>query len=122
MHGQREDTVRRGYMRLGDVIRAIRDGRESGARFSIYSTWEDHDAFTSETRVYVADPSDVKDGEEIFPAEIVERQLWIFCADDLLEDVVDNAVAQKPEVTDEEIVEGLEHYLVNDAFMNYITR
>ena len=65
-------------------------------------------------------PADDRDENDV-PAAIAALGLWVFCSGELLEDVVNNAVGQKPDVSVAEIVVGLEHYLVNDAFIDYRT-
>ena len=113
--------MRQGDMTLGELIEIVRVRTDRAESFEVYSTWDDYDAFDAATMVRVVSPADLYRDAENVPGEIAARGLWMFCEGDLLEDVVANAVLQKPDISVAEIVAGLEHYLVNDAFRDDLT-
>ena len=62
-------------------------------------------------------PVEGENGGEIYPAVVQEKQLEVICSGDILVDVVANALQQKPDASDLELVEALNHYLHTDGFI-----
>ncbi|WP_429529486.1 DUF7716 domain-containing protein [Pseudomonas frederiksbergensis] len=57
------------------------------------------------------------DDEEIFPESITQKNLDFWFTDELLEDVVFNALKQKASATNEEILKAIKFYNENDSFI-----
>ena len=57
------------------------------------------------------------DNNEVPPDAIKGTTLEPFCSIELIEDVIMNAIMQKPSVTNAEIVSAFDYYMENDNFM-----
>jgi hypothetical protein len=87
--------------------------------YSVY--WQDlpQQDPSPESIVLVEHPSIVTDEDaEIFPDAVRSRGWWIYCSDELLQDVVDLAVEQKTSASAEEILKCLRYYLEHDDFLD----
>ena len=103
---------------LRDMIALARVKADRDEPYTVYSKDSDYDVFTLDTRVHIA-PTDLSHGQ--LPPDVAARGLNIFCHDFLLQDVVDQAFENYTDITDEDLVAGLENYLVHDAYMDYET-
>ena len=68
--------------------------------------------------VYVGEGPEVDEVtlEETFPEEVAAKGWWICYSDELVQDVIDNAIYQKPDVSLEEINIAIGYYCQNDCF------
>jgi hypothetical protein len=92
---------------------------ERHLQYSLY--WEDraNDDPTLDDTFLVASPSQVTDDDlEIFPQQVAERGWWIYCSDELVQDVIDLAIGQKPNASSAEMLKCLIHYIKNDDFLD----
>jgi len=101
-----------------ELIQMLRTKKHYGEHYNVYGTGDGENVDLS-TYCYIADPQEVTDDdEEIFPAFVVENDLELWFYSEILEDVLDNAVMQKPGVSDETVLRAIEYYNSKDTFMD----
>ena len=110
------------YLKFSEVIK-FEIGRSDTERYSSdpYSIyWEDklNDFPKLDSVVYVGEGPEVDEVtlEETFPEEVAAKGWWICYSDELVQDVIDNAIYQKPDVSLEEINIAIGYYCQNDCF------
>ncbi len=103
---------------LSDIVGFVAAKAERGFPYSLY--WDDQDRpAMPDDRFLVSDPVRVTgDGVEVYPTLARENGFWIYCSDELIQDVVDLAIEQKPAATTSELIRCIEHYLSNDDFLD----
>ncbi|MBD3675918.1 MAG: hypothetical protein HUJ26_20610 [Planctomycetaceae bacterium] len=111
------------------VIEALRrqdagdDSKPETTDFNIY--WEDRARGPNlDDEVFVGSPVPVDDGvpddeydHALLPQVVKDRGWWLAYSGELLENVVTNALMQKPDVTTEELLAALRHYAEYDNFL-----
>lgn len=87
--------------------------------YCVYGKGSSDDA-TLETACFIDFyPEITDDDEEIFPATVIDQSLDFWFRDELLEDVVFNALKQKPSASPEEILQAIKYYNHHDSFYNF---
>jgi len=106
------------FYKLSVVLSSVAAKEERGFSYDLY--WKDENRpATPDDMILVGEPIQVTDDdEEIYPALARENGLWIYCNNELIQDVVDLAVKQKPSATPDELVKCLEHYIAKDNFLD----
>jgi hypothetical protein len=70
-------------------------------------------------QVLVANPPEVTDEDlEIYPTIVLNKAWWICYRDELIQDVVDNALYQKPNIRHQDLLLALRYYSHHDCFMD----
>ena len=88
--------------------------------FCVYSKLWDSDELTLETICYLDDYAEITDdNKEIFPQFVQDNNLEFLLMDELIESVIFNALHQKPDVTDEEILKAIQFYNDKDTFIDF---
>ena len=118
------------FTTLRNAFAAIRrgDACESTAipdDFNVY--WKDQDdSPTLDDEVYVGAPAPVADDVPdedydyaLLPQVMKDRGWWLSYSGELIEDVLTNALMQKPAATDEELLKAVEYYSENDTFLDF---
>ena len=93
--------------------------------FNVY--WKDQDDSPElDDEVYVGAPAPVADDvadEEydyaLLPQVVKHRGWWLSYSGELIEDVLSNALMQKPAATDEELLIAVEYYSERDTFYDF---
>jgi hypothetical protein len=108
------------FYTLPELFALVKNRQERAQNYCIY--WRDNAPDPSLTdRLIVAAPSDIDeddDYKETFPSMVNENGYWHYCSDEIVQDVVDLAISQKPNVTDEELLNCLDYYLKRDTFLD----
>lgn len=101
---------------LPEIFDAVAAKQERSFNYDLY--WADPDRPpTLEDHFLVGESVQVNDDYiEIYPESATSRNFWIYCSNELIQDVVDLATRQKPTATHEELLMCLEHYLERDDF------
>ncbi|MCL2310269.1 MAG: hypothetical protein FWC42_08380 [Proteobacteria bacterium] len=104
--------------KVSDVLRAVAEKKGPDASYDLY--WEDQDREATLDDVFlVAEKVQVTDDcEEIYPKSATDRGFWIYCSDELIQDVVGLAVSQKPTASLSDLLRCLEHYIRRDCFLD----
>ena len=103
-----------------EIIKMIKDNIDKGFSYCIYSKLSDSDDLELDTICYIDDYSEIADDdEEIYSKFVIENELNFFFREELVQDVITNAFYQKPDVTDQEILEGIIYYNNKDNFMDF---
>jgi len=105
------------FVALQDLLSLVRRRADRVTKYSVY--WKDgtEDPGLTEA-VLLAAPVEVENDRDVFPRIVVENGYWIYCSDELLQDVVDVALGQNPNVSDERLKDALRHYLEKDNFLD----
>ncbi|MFI4851713.1 MAG: hypothetical protein ACIAZJ_21550 [Gimesia chilikensis] len=73
----------------------------------------------SQHLVFLDDYAEITDDdEEIETPFVTERGLWLWWRDELVQDVIFNALHQDSQVTDEKILQAIKHYSEFDTFLD----
>ncbi|PAU66251.1 hypothetical protein BZL41_02720 [Pseudomonas sp. PIC25] len=104
-------------IRLDDLIDFIKNQRKE-FDYCIYGKGSSDEATLRTLCVVGEYPEITDDDEEVFPDYVQDNSLEFWFRDELLEDVVMNAVAQKSLVNNEEILGAIKYYNNNDDFMD----
>jgi hypothetical protein len=105
------------FYTLPELFALVKNRQERTQNYSIY--WRDNAPDPSLTdRLIVAAPSDIDDDIEHYSSIVDENGYWHYCSDEIVQDVVDVAISQKPNVTDEELLNCLDYYLKRDTFLD----
>ncbi|MBC7755124.1 MAG: hypothetical protein H7Z20_00475 [Bdellovibrio sp.] len=106
------------FYTLPDLFALVKTKCERDVDYSIY--WLDNAPDpTLQDRVFVAAPVDVDDEDnEAFPQIVNDNGFWYFCSDENIQDVIDVAIDQKPNASDEEQLKCLDYYLKRDTFLD----
>lgn len=64
-------------------------------------------------------PEITDNDEELFPAAVIDQSLDFWFRDEPLEDVVCNALKQKPSASADEILHAIKYYNHHDSFYNF---
>ena len=110
-------TIKLGNLyKLPEIFASIAAKTERNFGYALY--WKDQErAATLDDIFLVAEPVEVTDADkEIYPLLAIEKGFWIYCRDELIQDVIDLAIKQKPAVTPAELLECLEYYIEKDDF------
>jgi hypothetical protein len=110
-------------IKFADIIEYERNrsakNRYASNSYCIY--WLDNDDSPETTDiVFIGEyPEITEDDEEIFPKEVLKRGWWLCYRDELIQDVVDNSIYQKPSVTNDEINHAIKYYNAIDTFWDF---
>lgn len=65
---------------------------------------------------YIDEKPEVIGDSDVLPLFAKEQRLEVFCSGAILIDVFNSAIRQKPDASAQELLDALEHYLVQDGF------
>ena len=107
-----------GPMTLSQLIDVIRARQDVSHGYYVYADEDLESPSRTDTQVYVdKGPTFDADNNEVPPDAIKGTTLAPFCSVELIEDVITNAIMQKPSITNAEIVLAFDYYMENDNFM-----
>lgn len=102
---------------INSLLTVVRS-QEKEIQYCIYGKGSSDDA-TLETLCVIGEyPEITDDDEEVFPDYILAESLEFWFRDELLEDVVINAVERDPLISNDKILEAVKYYNQNDDFMD----
>ena len=104
-------------IKLTDLIDFLKTQKKT-LTYCVYGKGSSDQA-TLETDCVIDEYSEITDDdEEIFPERITKNNLDFWFTDELLEDVIFNALKQKSSITNDEILNAIKYYNERDSFMN----
>lgn len=103
---------------LYDLFEIIRAKSDKGVSYCVYSCLTDTDEAALDTICYLDEYADINDDEEVFPSFVVKNGLNFLFREELLQDVITNALHQKPSASNQEILEAVKFYNSKDAFIS----
>lgn len=108
---------------LGEFIEIVKNKQERSEQYNPmynYALYAVEAEVMSNLTIYVGDPVEVTDSdEEIYPEYALTHDMWYFCSDENIQDVVDLALSQRTDISIEQLVEALDYYLEHDDFMDF---
>ena len=111
------------YYKIEDFLTLVRNKQERSEDYDpdfAYAVYSEQDIFEPGITVYICAPADIDgDDDDVFPDVVYENGLLYMCSDEDIQDVVDLALRQQPAVTDEQLIEALNHYLESDDFLDF---
>ncbi|OPB90677.1 hypothetical protein BAS06_10240 [Elizabethkingia miricola] len=113
------------YFKIEDFLALVKNKQERSEDYDpdfAYAIYSEQDIFEPGITVYIGAPADVDvdgDYDDVFPDVVYENGLLYMCSDEDIQDVVDLALRQQPVVTDEQLIEALNHYLESDDFLDF---
>lgn len=106
------------FYTLPELFRLIAGKQERQNPYALY--WADPDREPQlDDPFLLAAPVQVQDDDtELFPPMAVAQNLWILCSDELIQDVVDLAISQKPDASAKQLLHCLNYYINHDTFLD----
>lgn len=111
------------YIKLSDLCK-FEIGRTAKERadsdgYCVYWTGSFKAPVPLDAVVYISYyPKVTDEDEEIFPVEVIKQDLALVWSDELIQDVIDNALHQKPNVSINQIHKAINYYDHYDCFMD----
>lgn len=109
--------------RLSEFIDIVKNKQERSEGYNPlyhYAIYAEEVEVTSNLVIYVGEPVEVSDSDkEIYPEYAVAHNMWYFCSDENIQDVVDLAISQYSQVSTEQLITALDYYLEHDDFMDF---
>ncbi|WP_122448301.1 DUF7716 domain-containing protein [Pseudomonas viridiflava] len=105
-------------IKINDLIDFLKTQKKE-LTYCVYGAGSSDQA-TLQTDCVIDEYSEITDDDdEIFPERITQKNLEFWFADELLEDVVFNALKQKASATNEEILKAIKFYNESDSFITF---
>lgn len=105
------------FVSLKELFACVRSREDRELKYSVY--WKDGaDNPELDDNVLLAEPVAVKDDRDLFPQIVTDNGYWILCSKQTIQDVVEVALEQNPNVSDETLRTALFYYLSVDNFMD----
>lgn len=103
---------------ISELIEMVRNKRDLDETYCIYGTGDSSHADLA-TSCFLDDYAEITDDdEEIDTPFVTERGLWLWWRDELVQDVIFNALHQDSQVTDEKILQAIKYYNEFDTFLD----
>ncbi len=103
---------------LSELIDIVRNKRDLDEPYCVYGIGDSSEADLS-TSCFLDDYAEITDDDdEIDTPFVTEKNLWLWWRDELVQDVVLNALHQDSRVTDEKILQAIKHYSKFDTFLD----
>ena len=104
---------------LNELFNRVRGGFDREFLYYVYAVQDDPNSYELNMQCFVGPGPEVTDeDEEIFPEFVIDNSLGVVCSDELLQDVVENALGQRPGVANRELLKALKYYLDRDDFLD----
>lgn len=111
---------------IADVIGKVKEMYLKSGEKAVYAdegwcVYEKDDILSLNTICCIAEPPgyDEETEEELFPSFAVENGMEYAILSEIIQDVVIGVLEQKRNATDTEILDALNYYLENDAFLEF---
>ncbi len=105
-------------IKINDLIDFLKTQKKE-LTYCVYGAGSSDQA-TLQTDCVIDEYSEITDDDdEIFPERITQKNLEFWFTDELLEDVVFNALRQKASATNEEILKAIKFYNESDSFITF---
>ena len=102
---------------MATLIQVVRDRLDREKNYCVYGRG-DSDAADLNSDCFLGDGPEITNNyEEIYPGFVIQNGLEFWCMDELVQDVVDNALHQNASVSDELILAAIKYYDNKDCFM-----
>lgn len=103
---------------VSDLINMIRKEGVHSDAYCVFGASDPNDATLASICHLDVYPEITDDGREIYSSFVTDNDLDIWYTDELVQDVVENAIIQDARVSNEKILEAIKHYCDNDCFIN----
>ena len=102
---------------LEQIIKQVRVNEYSSDDFCLYGK---EDGELALDRLYwVSDYPDVVEDSDVYPTDVVERDLQLVYYGEQLLDVLSVALEEKPDASCRDLVDALKYYQQHDSFMPF---
>ena len=103
---------------LHELIEIVRTKKDQGQSYCIYGKADSSEATLSST-CYLDSYAEITDDyEEIYSKFVTDNNLELWFREELVQDVIYNAISQNNNVTNEKIIEAILYYDDNDCFLS----
>lgn len=100
------------------LIQMVRAKKDQGESYCIYGKGDSSEANLSSI-CYIDSYAEITENyEEIYPTFVTENSLELWFREELVQDVIFNALHQDKNVSDEKILDAIKYYDENDCFMD----
>lgn len=102
-----------------NIIKMVLQNEDEGEYYCVYSSIADSNELTLKTICYLDEYPEIDDEEEeeVYSEFVHTNDLSLLFREELVQDVIRNAVHQKQTVTSQELLEAIRYYSKNDNFM-----
>lgn len=105
------------FFSLADILEQVKLEQCTQDDFCLYGN--DEGDLALDSRYLVSDDPDVVDDKDVYPVEVVERNLNLVYYGEQLIDVLIVALDEKPDASPHDLVDALNYYNWNDTFMPF---
>ena len=102
---------------LDQIIEQVREDQLTSDDFCLYGKEDGELALASS--YWVSNYPDVVEDRDIYPADVVEKDLQLVYYGEQLIDVLSVALEEKPEASHQDLVDALNYYNQHDNFMPF---
>ena len=102
---------------MAALIEMVRGREDAGQRYCVYGRGDSDDATLDSECFLAAHPRLTDDDSEVYPGFVVQNGLELWYREELVHDVVMNALHQDASVSNETVLAALKHYDNRDAFL-----
>ena len=105
------------FFSLADILEQVKLEQCTQDDFCLYGN--DEGDLALDSRYLVSDDPDVVDDKDVYPVEVVERNLNLVYYGEQLIDVLIVALEEKPDASLQDLIDALNYYNRNDTFMPF---
>ena len=102
---------------LGQIIQQLRVDQLSSDNFCLYG--KEDGELKLDCLYWVSDYPDVVEDRDVYPTDVVERDLQLVYYGEQLLDVLSVALEEKPDASLQDLVDALNYYNQHDNFMPF---
>lgn len=105
-------------VKFNELIELVKAEADKEVSYCVYGTLQDSNKITLETICFLDGYPEIDDDdEEIFPDFVTNNRLTFLFREELIQDVVKNALSQKLSASNVEILKAITFYNERDSFM-----
>ena len=105
------------FFSLADILEQVRMEQLASDDFCLYG--RDEGDLTLDSLYLISDYPDLVDDKDVYPVEVVERNLNLVYYGEQLIDVLIVDLEEKPDASLQDLIDALNYYNRNDTFMPF---
>lgn len=104
--------------RMSELLPIVASRRDRAFGYALYWLDPKRDPQLEDSFLVAAPVEVTDDDKEVYPQSAQKPGYWIYCSAELIQDVVDLAVSQNANASNEQMLECLIHYMKYDNFLD----
>ena len=102
---------------FSDIIEMKKQKLNSNVSYCIYSEITDLDRLELNSICYLGDCPKIEEGKRSLPEQAEQKGLNLLFAQEMVQDIILNALHQKKNVTDQQILSAIKHFARNNSYL-----